>query len=328
MSSTWSTAEGTTELLAARARAGHDRRSTGSRCSSPRARSASSCGPACRSTIRSDRQIGQPRSRPCAALPGRHPSIAEPRCPPMSDRTPRTSSDLHAIFGIEGGADGRRPASRAPLLQSDDRADGPRPANRTPLHQSDSGGSSGRDRAPRAPGRRRGGRARRSRAGGAGHRRRERLGRWGPGRGSRPGGRRRFAGWGRRAPGGHHHALAPRLLPALPHGCDRRHGPGRARAGGRRARDLAQLGHDTGAGAGRRGRAHPRRPRARAGGALRPRPPRPRRLPGRHGRRQPRDDGGRQALPGGARVASWTSARCWWRWPTPPTCWRSTTSRS
>jgi type IV pilus assembly protein PilB len=37
----------------------------------------------------------------------------------VSARHSEESSDLHEIFGLEGGADGARPASRAPLLQSD-----------------------------------------------------------------------------------------------------------------------------------------------------------------------------------------------------------------
>ena len=78
-----------------------------------------------------------------------------------------------------------------------------------------------------------------------------------------------------------------------------------------------------------RGRHADRRPaRARGRRALRPRPPRPRALPRRPRRRQARHPRRRQALPGRARCPSSATARCWWRWPTRPTCSRSTTSRS
>ena len=73
-----------------------------------------------------------------------------------------------------------------------------------------------------------------------------------------------------------------------------------ARARRQRDRVLAQRRHHARARAARERRDHLRRACPRAGRALRPRPPRPRRLPGRHGRRQPRRQQRRQALSGGA----------------------------
>ena len=87
-------------------------------------------------------------------------------------------------------------------------------------------------------------------------------------------------------------------------------------------------GRTAGAAAARAGRDH--RGPALAGDrrALRPRPRRPLRLPGRHGGGEP-DPGQHGApLPGACRSASSTSRRCWSRWPTRPTCSPSTTSRS
>ena len=98
----------------------------------------------------------------------------------------------------------------------------------------------------------------------------------------------------RRAAGrGHHHAVAARLLVALPDRRDRRAAARHRAPGHGRDRDLAHRRHLARADPARPGRDHRRRPRPRARRALRPRPPRPRRLPGRHVGRQPDHHDGR-----------------------------------
>ena len=83
-----------------------------------------------------------------------------------------------------------------------------------------------------------------------------------------------------------------------------------------------------GAAAARAGCDHRRPALARGRRALRPRPRRPLRLPGRHGGGEPDLGQHRAPLPARCRSASSTRRRCWSRWPTRPTCSRSTTSRS
>ena len=98
-----------------------------------------------------------------------------------------------------------------------------------------------------------------------------------------------------------HPPHSPRLLLALSDRCDRRRwASSRASASTRRSSPpAAKARHPSGC-CCRRG-ADLRRARARARRALRPRPPRPRRLPGRHECRQPRRQLRCQALSGGAR---------------------------
>ena len=184
----------------------------------------------------------------------------------MSDAPQQTGPDLHAIFGIDGEPEGRTRSS--PSSAPDEEID------------LDALGDGRRDD----------GRGRRSEVDAGGRRRR---GRRATPPAAPPGEARRGSASTK--------PVAPRLLAALPDRRDRRDGARLARAGRRRARELAHLRHDARAGAARERRAHPGRARARARRALRPRPPRPRRLPGRHVGREPRQHRGRQALPGGAR---------------------------